>query len=179
MSKELFFSDIKQLLDGGIPFKMILSKPCLEEAPSSEEGQPDQKQVEKHTQHFTKIIIPWRSDPYLKETIIDFHHCEMMTAGGNAASFQNSRVRETIFKTGTIITRRRSRPPWKSCNYPRRRSLPSKLGIASSQGKGFRTIDPQFRQINKYAEIIDGLVGIANIYPSPIWAVAAYLTFVL
>ena len=189
--KELFFQDIKQLLDGGIPFKMILSKPRpgIEMRSAiitliDEEGQLRFKQVEKTaTQHFTKIIPYDDLLTHLKETLESrFYHCEMMTAGGNAALLQNLKGTVTYLrkKTGTTITAE-GHDREKSYLIPEDAAFLQKLGIASSQGRVFEQSTRKFRQINKYAEIIDGLVDghRKHLSIADMGSGKAYLTFAL
>ena len=121
MSKKELFSGYKTIAGRRIPFKMILSKPRpgIEMRSAiitliDEEGQLRFKQVEKTaTQHFTKIIPYDDLLTHLKETLESrFYHCEMMTAGGNAALLQNLKGTVTYLrkKNGNNNNRRRSRP---------------------------------------------------------------------
>lgn len=189
--KELFYSDIQLLLDKGIAFKMILSKPRpgieLRSAIITlieEEGQFRFKQVEKTaTQHFTKIIAYDGLINHLKDTLEHrFYHCELLTAGGNAALLQNLKGTVTYLrkKTGTIITAE-GHDREKLYLIPEDAPFLQKLGISSTQGRVFENATRKFRQINKYAEIIDGLVEGHRkmITIADMGSGKAYLTFAL
>jgi hypothetical protein len=189
--KELFFQDVKQLLDAGTAFKMILSKPRpgveLRSAIISlmdEEGELKFKQVEKtDTQHFTTIIPYSDFLNHIKQVMDErFYYCELFNENGNAALLQNQKGTVTYLKRkGGTAVKSESHDREKAYLIPEEADFLQKLGISSSQGRVFEQSTKKFRQINKYAEIIDSLVDKhrKQLTIADMGSGKAYLTFAL
>lgn len=189
--KELFFKDLDNFLQEDIPFKLILSKarPGVEVRSAlitimEEDGEKKLKQVEKSaTQHFTKIISQQDFVNHLAEVMnTRFYNCELLTAGGNGALLQNAKGTVTYIrkKTGTeVVVSGHDRE--KEYLIPENAPFLIKLGISSAQGRVFEQSTKKYRQINKYAEIIDSLIDKhrKHLTIADMGSGKAYLTFAL
>lgn len=189
--KELFFQDVAILLNAGIAFKMILSKPRPGVEMRSaiitlmeEEGEVRFKQVEKtETQHFTTIIESADFLGHITRVMDErFYYCELFSESGNGALLQNQKGTVTYLKKkGGTAVRTESHDREKSYLIPEEADFLQKLGISSSQGRVFEHATKKFRQINKYAEIIDSLVDKhrKQLSIADMGSGKAYLTFAL
>lgn len=189
--KELFFQDVAQLLAAGTAFKLILSKPRpgveMRSAIISlieEEGEFRFKQVEKtDTQHFTTVIEYGDFLNHILRVMDDrFYYCELFSEMGNGALLQNQKGTVTYLKKkGSTAIKAESHDREKSYLIPEEADFLHKLGISSSQGRVFEQSTKKFRQINKYAEIIDSLVDKhrKQLCIADMGSGKAYLTFAL
>jgi Methyltransferase domain len=135
------------------------------------------------TQHFTKVFSKEELETYVAHALNNlFYYCEIMSEKGNGTLLQNQKgtttfIRKKGLTTVTAVTHNRS----KEYYIPEDAAYLIHLGISSKNGKVHEQSTKKYRQINKYIEIIDGLIDAKTkkITIADMGSGKAYLTFSL
>jgi SAM-dependent methyltransferase len=189
--KDTFLKIIFDLIEENIPLKLIFSKPRsgVEIRSSNIELMFENeiysyKVLEKsNTQHFTKVINKANINDYIIHAADHlFFYCELLSEKGNGTLLQNTKGTATFIKkkgisTLTSVTHNKS----KDYLIPEEAPYLIKLGISSKNGKVHEQSTKKYRQINKYIEIIDGLIDkkTKKLTIADMGSGKAYLTFSL
>ncbi len=185
-----FIQTCHSLIDEGMTFKLILSKPRANiELRSAtievmvEEAVVSYKVLEKTiTQHFTKVFDAEEVKIYFDKSLNEtFFYCELISEKGNGTLLQNQKG------TATFIRKKGMKVDAVSHNKDKQYFIPEdalylqKLGISSTKGKVYEQATKKYRQINKYIEIIDNLVDnkTKKLTVADMGSGKAYLTFSL
>jgi SAM-dependent methyltransferase len=189
--KQKYLKFIDDLLSGEEGFKLIFSKPRKEIEARSEtieiilDNKVRSAQSVKRTltQHFTSVIELKDLKLYLDTCINDhYFYCEIFSGLGNAVLLQNNKGTTTfIQKKQTTTIHAKSHNKKKDYAISEDAPFLRELGLSSTQGKVYEQSQKKYRQINKFIEIVQGLLP-----PSKdLWHIAdmgcgkAYLTFAL
>ncbi len=187
----IFLKIISDLIQDKIVFKLIFSKPRygIELRSSNievmvEEGTMSYKILDKSsTQHFTKVLQAHEMEAYIVEALNQmFFYAELMSERGNGILLQNQKGTATfIRKKGLAEVQAVSHNRSKEYHIPEDAPYLIHLGISSKNGKVHEQSTKKYRQINKYIEIIDGLVDqkTKKISIADMGSGKAYLTFSL
>jgi Methyltransferase domain len=189
--KDTFLKIISDLVRDKNTFKLIFSKPRLGvELRSSnievmvEDDVTSYKILDKSsTQHFTRVLSPNDIEAYIKDALNNlFYYCEIMSERGNGTLLQNQKGTTTFIRKKGLtsvpaVTHNRS----KEYYIPEDAPYLIHLGISSKNGKVHEQSTKKYRQINKYIEIIDGLIEpkTKKINIADMGSGKAYLTFSL
>lgn len=189
--KDTFLTIISDLIKDKSTFKLIFSKPRpgVELRSSNievmvEEGETTYKVLDKSsTQHFTKVLSGGEIQLYVPHALNSlFYYCEIMSEKGNGTLLQNQKgtttfIRKKGLTTVASVTHNRS----KEYYIPEDAPYLIHLGISSKNGKVHEQSTKKYRQINKYIEIIDGLIDqkTKKITIADMGSGKAYLTFSL
>ncbi len=189
--KDTFLKIISDLIKDKIIFKLIFSKPRqgLELRSSNievmvEDGVTSYKILDKSsTQHFTKVLQQDEIETYIIDALNHlFFYAEIMSERGNGSLLQNLKGTATfIRKKGLTKVQSISHNRAKEYHIPEDAPYLIQLGISSKNGKVHEQSNRKYRQINKYIEIIDGLVDhkTKQITIADMGSGKAYLTFSL
>jgi hypothetical protein len=186
--KAEFLLQLQSLIEESTPFKLILSKPrkghniknqtftCLDN--DSEKY----KSLEKtDTQHFTKMILKNDLSNVVTLSLNEsFLFAELSSQKYNLQLLQSEKGRATLIKKGgTNIEKPAAHNKQKSYAIPEEAAFLQLLGISSSNGKVFDKAQKKYRQINKFIEIIDGLIPTTDdeLTIADMGSGKAYLTF--
>jgi hypothetical protein len=184
-----FIAQLSQLINGGTPFQLILSKPKPNHTCKSQsiicidhENKIAYKSVEKSaTQHFTKVFSGPELLAYIPTALAQhYYYADLTSDLISSQLLQNAKGTATLInKKKQAISKESTHNSQKQYQIPENAHFLQLLGISSSQGKVYDKSQKKYRQINKFIEILDGLIPseTTTISIADMGSGKAYLTF--